>query len=127
MRDRPSAAGKFISLANLERTCKQLRKETKLLPFALNNFYLNTSRSLLNWSRKLSPAAKSEIRWIRIEKIMWGRYGLFKELCTFRNLENISFAPYWADWQLRAFEAKIAEYGGKWQVVRGGEWYWDKY
>lgn len=62
--------------------------------------------------------------------IMWrnnGLFGLFKELSTFRNLEKISFAPYWAENYLRAFEAKIAEYGGKWQVVRGGEWYWDKY
>ena len=122
----PSTAGKFISLANLERSCKQLRKETKLLPFALNKFYLNTSRSLLNWSRKLSPAAKSEIRWIRFEMIMWRNNGFIKELSTFRNLEEISFAPHWTEWSLRGFEAKFAEYGGKWQVVRGGRWYWDK-
>jgi len=122
----PSTAGKFIYLANLERVCKQLRKETKLLPYALNNFYFNTSRSLLSWSRKLSPAAKSEIRWVRFEMIMWGNDELFRKLSTFRNLEKIPFAPYWAEKNLREFEAKIAEYGGKWQVVRGGRWYWDK-
>jgi hypothetical protein len=47
-------------------------------------------------------------------------------LSTFPNVEKISFCQYVAEVNQKEFEAEIAKYGGKWQVVRGGGWYWDK-
>jgi hypothetical protein len=116
-----------VVLVNLERVCKQLRQETKLLPYAPNNFYFSTPEQFMRWSGNLSSEAKSKIRWARFETFFWADDidGFFLELSTFPNLEKIAFQPFTAEENLQEFEEDIAKRGGKWKVVRGAEWYSD--